>query len=116
LRLAVVGWLLAGTALTGCLGFGSGRDTEPRGGPHIAQPLRTLDCAEWRRAGPSERQGILRQLRNFAGGPVGSPAGHGAVLPDDRAYDLFEGYCPHRFAAHFRLYRLYTRAAAFGAR
>jgi hypothetical protein len=79
-------------------------------------PLRAVDCADWRRAGPTERAGTVRQLRRFAGGPVGSPAGHGAVLDDDKAYDLFEHYCAHDFARHFRLYKLYTRAASFGGR
>ena len=110
----LIGCLLAGIFLSGCLGFGSGRGTAPQGGPHLAQPLRTRNCADWRRAGPGERQGILRQLRKFASGPVGSPAGHGASLDDDKAYRLLENYCANDFARHFLLYRLYTRAAAFG--
>jgi hypothetical protein len=77
--------------------------------------VRLADCADWRKAGPSERAGTIRQLRKFAGGPVGSPAGHGAVLDDDRAYELFDSYCSKGFASHFRLYKLYTRAAAFGS-
>jgi hypothetical protein len=47
------------------------------------------------------------------GGPVGSPAGHGATLPDARAYELFQHYCAYGFASQFKLYKLYTRAAAF---
>ena len=112
----LVGFLLAGTVLSGCLGFGSGRSTEPQGGARLAQPLRTLNCADWQRAGPSERQRALRQLRKFASGPVGSPAGHGAALDDDKAYRLLDNYCANDFAQHFLLYRLYTRAAAFDGR
>ncbi|MBN1527565.1 MAG: hypothetical protein JW895_00770 [Thermoleophilaceae bacterium] len=50
----------------------------------------------------------------MSGGPTGSPAGTGAVLSDERAYELFEGYCKAGFAKRFKLYKLYTRAAAFG--
>ena len=41
------------------------------------------------------------------------PGGHGAVLNDDKAYRLFQNYCAQPFAARFKLYRLYNRAAAF---
>ena len=53
-----------------------------------------------------------REIKRFAGGPVGGQ-GHGAVLPDDRAYTLFQHYCSYGFASQFKLYKLYTRAAAF---
>ncbi|MGH2980557.1 MAG: hypothetical protein ACRDKV_00750 [Solirubrobacterales bacterium] len=55
----------------------------------------------------------MEQLRDFAGGPTGSPAGHGAVLEDERAYDVLENWCENDFARGFKLYKLYTRAAAF---
>jgi hypothetical protein len=35
------------------------------------------------------------------------------VLSDDRAYKLLQGYCAKPFARGFKLYKLYTRAAAF---
>ena len=55
------------------------------------------------------------QLRNFAGGPVGSSQGlqNGPVLDDTRAYKLLESYCVNFFARGFKLYKLYDRAAAF---
>ncbi len=31
------------------------------------------------------------------------------ALPDDRAYAVFENACADRFAAGFRLYKLYAR-------
>jgi hypothetical protein len=67
-----------------------------------------------------ERYGTIRDLRDFAGGPAGSGSeggsGHGATLDDDKAYKLFENYCAEDFARGFKLYKLYTRAAAFTAR
>jgi hypothetical protein len=55
------------------------------------------------------------KLREFAGGPVGSSAGiqNGPVLDDDSAYRLLQNYCAKPFARGFKLYKLYTRAAAF---
>jgi hypothetical protein len=78
--------------------------------------LRLADCADWKRAGPGQRQDLIDQLRNFAGGPVGTSTLHGATLRQDQAYNLFENSCKERYARHFRLYRLYTRAAAFQPR
>jgi hypothetical protein len=60
-----------------------------------------------------ERQGTVRALREFAGGRSGSPAGRGATLDDRKAYEVLEAYCERDFARHFKLYKLYTRAAAF---
>lgn len=76
-------------------------------------PLRAADCSDWRRASLRERLGTVQELRRFAGGPVGSPAGRGAVLDDDKAYDLLEHQCAPDHAHGFRLYKLYTRGAAF---
>jgi hypothetical protein len=73
-----------------------------------------VDCSDWRKATPSERSGIVKVIRGFAGGPTGDPGRRGATLPDDKAYDLFEGYCRRDFARGFKLYKLYTRAASFG--
>ena len=48
----------------------------------------------------------------MSGGPTGSPAGRGAVLKTDQAYSLFDAQCRPDYAKSFRLYKLYTRAAA----
>ena len=76
-------------------------------------PLRLADCSDWEHADTAERLGTVRLVRQFAGGPAGSPAGHGATIPDEQAYRLFQGYCSASFARSFLLYRLYTRAAGF---
>jgi hypothetical protein len=99
-------------ALGGCLGgSGSSEPTGGSGGANLGQSVRTADCAGWRRAGPQERKSTIDAVRGFAGGPVGSGDEKGATLPDDKAYNLFEGTCKQSFATRFKLYKLYTRAA-----
>jgi len=46
---------------------------------------------------------------------VGSSAGiqNGPVLSDQTAYKLLGRYCSKSFARGFKLYKLYTHAAAF---
>jgi hypothetical protein len=79
-------------------------------------PVRLVDCADWRAADGEQRVAMIAALREFAGGPSGSPGGRGATLPDDDARRLFDNYCAESFATHFKLYKIYTRAASFGAR
>jgi hypothetical protein len=106
--------LVCAVALGGCLGgTGSSSPTSAGAGAGLGESARTADCAGWRAAGPQERQSLIADVRGFAGGPVGSGDRSGATLPNGKAYDLFEGSCRAGFAAHFKLYKLYTRAAAF---
>jgi hypothetical protein len=115
-RAAVVAVLVA-ASLGGCFGCGSGGGPRPGGaGARIGPPIELADCTDWRQAGIGERWDTVREIRRFAGGPVGSPGLHGAVLDDDKAYDLFDHWCANDFARRFKLYKLYTRAASFGAR
>ena len=104
-------------AVAGCDAGGS--DEQRSAGnltPGAAVPVRLVDCADWRRADPGERTQTVAALRKFAGGRVGSPAGYGATMTNDSAYELFDSYCAQNLARGFKLYKLYTRAAAFGAR
>jgi hypothetical protein len=105
--------LLLALPLAGCSASGSEESAPHGAGPRIGVPLRLADCADWQAADVAERLGTVRQLRDFAGGPTGSPAGRGTTLEDERAYDLLQGYCSAEFAESFKLYKLYTRAAAF---
>ena len=111
------GHLLVAALITAAIAGCSQSDSEesaPHGaGPRIGVPLRLADCSDWRAADVAERLGTVRQLRDFAGGPTGSPAGRGAVIEDERAYALLQGSCSAEFAESFKLYKLYTRAAAF---
>ncbi len=51
------------------------------------------------------------------GRPVGGEGGAtGRTLDDRRAYDLFDRACGRSFAKGFKLYKVYSRAAAFSRR
>jgi hypothetical protein len=104
--------LACATLLAGCGGSG-GSNPASGAGPRIGVPLRLADCTDWKQADAAERLGTVRQLRDFAGGPVGQQPAHGNTLDDKRAYDLFQSWCSNYFARGFKLYKLYTRAAAF---
>jgi hypothetical protein len=81
--------------------------------------VRLANCRDWQNGNVRERYGTIREIREFAGGPAGSGSeggGHGNTLDDDKAYELFENYCKNDFARGFKLYKLYSRAAAFTAR
>jgi hypothetical protein len=109
--------LLAILAVAGC---GGGTNAQPQVdvGPNVGQPIALADCHDWEQANTEQRLGTIRDLKNFAGGPVvgnnaSSPSGTGSVLDDDKAYDLFNNWCKEDFARGFKLYKLYERAAAF---
>jgi hypothetical protein len=112
LAAAVVALALC-TVLGGCLGSDSSDGPAAQGGATIGGSVRLADCAGWREAGPSQRRDTVEDIREFAGGLVGTGSREGATLPNDKAYDLFEGACRPDFSKRFKLYKLYTRAAAF---
>ena len=97
----------------GCGGSSPNSSTPQVQGPQINVPLRLADCNDWNRSDVSQRLGTVEALRAFSGGPTGSPAGHGNTLPDKQGYDLMQNWCRNSFARGFKLYKLYTRAAAF---
>ena len=105
----------ASAVLTGCLGSDSNAPPASAG-PTIATPVRLTDCSDWNAARPQQRSAIIEAVRTVSGGPTGSPGGNGAVLENDKAYDLFDAQCRPEFSKRFRLYKLYTRAAAFQGR
>lgn len=98
----------------GC-GGSDASDTASGSGPRIGVALRLADCDDWNQADVSERLGTVRQLADFAGGPTGSPAGRGNTLSDKRGYEVMQNWCRNDFARGFKLYKLYTRAAAFSS-
>jgi hypothetical protein len=101
--------LLGALGLPGCMGGGDGTVQESR----IARPTQLVQCQDWKTADVRERYGTIEALREFAGGRTGSPGGYGRTLEDDTAFELFDRWCEKPYARAFRLYKLYTRAAAF---
>jgi len=83
------------------------------GGPAIDTAVQLANCTDWEDATVEERLGTINQIENFVGGPVGNDNGVGNTLTDDQAYDVMEGWCGEQYSRGFRLYKLYTRAAAF---
>lgn len=108
-------WALAALAAAAALGVGCGETGNPaaQAGGGLSQPVRLADCETWRAADARERFDTIGALRAFAGDRTGSPGGRGATLDDDAAYDLIERSCEPSYARGFKLYKLYTRAAAF---
>jgi hypothetical protein len=105
--------LAAALAVGGC-GEGDGPAAQA-GGAGLGPQVRLADCEGWRDADVRERYDTIEALRQFAGDRTGSPGGHGATLDDEVAYDLLERSCKPPYARKFKLYKLYTRAAAFGS-
>jgi hypothetical protein len=108
--------------LAGCGGNGDSDGSEQQADelpqPVLPVALRHAECSDWRKGSVDQRRGTVVQIREFAGGPVGSSQGiqRGRVLDDAQAYVLLDRYCSRRIARGFRLYLLYTRAAAFAGR
>ncbi len=120
-RLAVpIATMLAALALGGCGGSDSnggrsGSNAPQEAGANVGKPPSVANCKDWKAASPQERYGTIEDLREFAGGPV-EEGGHGATLPDDDAYKVLERWCRNYYARGFKLYKLYSRAAAFTPR
>jgi len=121
MRKAMRGSGLLGSAalcalVLGACGSGSG-SAPPSGagiGPGVGAPLTLADCADWNQADVSQRLATVNALAEFAGGPAGDQSGgHGATLDEKSAYKVLNGDCKAYFARGFKLYKLYTRAAAF---
>lgn len=107
--------LLAALAL-GLAGCGSASDQPPKDAEALSTPIRLARCVDWRNSPPSARRRAVRELRAFSGGPVGQGSLHGATLDDRIAYRVLDDYCSNGFAAQFKLYKLYTRAASMRPR
>jgi hypothetical protein len=102
--------------LGGCGGSGSSKKkVDYNKGPGVARSIQTASCSDWQNGTEFQRRRTVVQLRNFAGGPIGSSTGiqRGPVLDDERAYKVLQSYCVNYFARGFRLYKLYERAAGF---
>ena len=101
--------------VAGCGGKSDSETSDQEKLPTLPTALRYAECSDWRKGSIDERRGTIRQIREFAGGPVGSSQGiqKGRVMDDNEAYLLIDRNCSKRYAVGFRLYLLYTHAAAF---
>ena len=89
----------------------------PGGAERIGTPVRLANCRDWEKATLRQRFGTVRELRSVLGRPVGGEGGAtGRTLDDRQAFDLFDNACKQSFAKGFKLYKIYSRAAAFSQR
>lgn len=112
--LAAIAAVVTAAVLAACGGSeDSGAADAP--GTDTLGPINLADCTDWNAASEEARRASIGEIREFAGGPVAATGGgSGAVLSDDEAYQLFENTCANDYARGFKLYKLYSRGAAFG--
>jgi hypothetical protein len=98
----------------GCGGDGDDASTSADGDSEdvrVGSVAQLAQCSDWVAADDEERQATVEDIRsqiNLQDAPVEIPA-----LSDKQAMDLFDNACASDFAASFRLYKLYARAAGF---
>ena len=106
--------LAAFALLAGCGDDDGGADREqPVGvGELRAGSVAPLaQCRDWRAGSVEQRRATIQDIRrqiNLQDTPTRIPE-----LSDRRAYAVFQQACAEQFAAGFRLYKIYARAAAF---
>lgn len=107
--------IVAAALALAAAGCGNDDRQEPGvlGGPTLDAPVELANCTDWKDGSVDERLGTIAQIENFVGGPVGTAGGRGALLEQEKAYEVMEGFCEEEYARGFRLYKLYTRASAF---
>jgi hypothetical protein len=104
---------LAASALTACGGDTSAERTDVGGvGEAIGGSVAPLaQCRDWRRGSTAERLATIKDIRGQLTPQTSQSTASG--YPDREAYELFERVCAQDFASAYRLYKLYTQAAAF---
>lgn len=106
----LLGAALAALVVAGC-GGGDDPAPEPAGGAPVVihddlgVDVRLADCTDWQRGDRTARLGTIHEIATALPGQ--------AELTDEQAYGLFENWCSQSYATAFKLYKLYTRAAAF---
>ena len=124
-RALILAAIVLSTAAAGC---GGGQDVHRQGAKSPATTkvvhkdlgvdVRLADCTDWNRGDEAARRGTVEEIAGFAGGQVGSAPGNvnGATITTAQAFNLFNHWCSQQYARGFKLYKLYTRAAAFTPR
>ena len=106
---------MAALALAACGGEPAASEEEVVGvGQERAGSVAALaQCSDWNEDTEEEKVATVADIRvqlNQAGSDGPTPS-----LPEDEAYELFERACANDYAAGFRLYKVYARAAAFSS-
>jgi hypothetical protein len=116
LGLTVLGCVLAVAAGAAGCGGGQGDDDGVAALPPTVS-VRTASCSFWNRATPAQRHVLVTAIGKFyaAENAVDVPGRSGNRLPDAQATGLLTRSCEPVYAAGFKLYKLYGRAAGFTA-
>jgi hypothetical protein len=111
---ASVAAALAVLALAGLSACGD-EDGEPQaagvGEARLGSVAPLALCRDWRAGDERQRRATIDDIRrqvNVRDTPTPTPE-----LSDALAYEVFQDACAEEFAAGFRLYKIYARAAAF---
>ena len=86
---------------------------QPVGDVLVGSVAPLAQCADWSAGSRPERIATIHDIReqvNLQDSAVKTPE-----LSDKAAYRVLDNTCRKRFAASFRLYKLYARAASFAA-
>jgi len=94
-------------------GYGRGRPAQSVLPPNVS--VRTADCSFWVRATGKEQNALLAAFTRFFGAPTDQPGARGSTLQRGPAIAVLDRGCQPVYAAHFKLYKLYGRAAGFSA-
>ncbi len=112
LRRGVPAALAAALALAAC-GGGSEDEAKPVGDPLVGSVAPLAQCKDWSAGSREERLATIDDIReqvNLQDSAVKTPE-----LSDKAAYRVIDATCRKDFAAGFRLYKIYARAASFAA-
>jgi hypothetical protein len=69
------------------------------------------NCSDWRGGSEAERYATIEDIRGQLTPQSSTTAA--SDLPDEEAYEIFEGVCANDYSDALRLYKLYARAQAF---
>ena len=90
---------------------GKGAGTTPQLAPDEGT-IRAADCRYWNVTSAAEHRNLLASFRAFFGAEADNGQ-RGPVMSDDEATRVLDNGCRPPYAAAFKLYKLYGRAAAF---
>ena len=102
---------LAALALASCGSDSRPKDVKPVGEVLVGSVAPMAMCSDWNGGTREQRLATIHDIRqqiNLRDSAVQTP-----VLSDHTAYRIFQQTCRQKFAAGFRLYKLYARASSF---
>jgi hypothetical protein len=103
---------LALALLSGC-GSASPESDDAEVGPVRAGSVASLaQCSDWVAGDREQRLATLHDVRAQVNQTGSEPT---TDLSDEQAYGVLQRTCSQPYASGFRLYKLYTRAAAFSS-